>query len=75
MKVAKTKYAVEFTEEEKKAMLTICNMVDSLYHDDLCTDLKCENCPFNHNFCISGGTDDSRINSIKQRLEKFINEE
>lgn len=39
MKVTKTKYVVEFTEEEKKAILTICNLTDSLYENDICTDL------------------------------------
>jgi hypothetical protein len=73
MKVTKTKYAIEFTEEEKKAILTICNMVDSLYEDDICTDLRCEDCPFYNGFCMTG-TDDSKVNSIKQRIEKFINE-
>jgi hypothetical protein len=72
MKVTKAKYVVEFTEEEKKAITTVCHMVDSLYEDGICTDLKCEDCPFYNDFCMNG-TDDSKIISLKQRIEKFIN--
>ena len=73
MKVTKSKYVVEFTEEEKRAIATVCNMVDSLYEDDICTDLRCEDCPFYNGFCMNG-SDDSKIISLKQRIEKFINE-
>ena len=74
MKVSKAKYTVEFTEEEKKAITTICNIADNLYDDGLCTDLKCENCPLYHSFCMSCGTDDAKINNVKQRIERFLNE-
>jgi hypothetical protein len=73
MKVSKTKYAVEFTEEEKKAIAIISNIADSLYEEDLCTTLKCENCPLYHSFCMSCDTDEEKANSVKQRIEKFLN--
>lgn len=73
MKISKTKYTVEFTEKEKEAITTICNITDRLYEDDLCTDLNCEDCPFYHNFCTSGDTNDLKINNIKEKLEKFLN--
>ncbi len=73
MKITKAKYTVEFTEEEKKAIVIICNIADSLYEDNLCADLKCENCPFYNSFCMSCDTDEEKANSVKKRIEKFLN--
>lgn len=71
MKATKTKYAIEFTEEEKKAIEIIGNIADSLYEDDLCTTLECENCPFYNGFCVTGT--DNPVNDFRKRIEKFLN--
>lgn len=75
MKISKTKYTVEFTEKEKEAIVTICNIANNLYVDDLCADVKCENCPFHNGFCLSGGTNNDKVNIVKHRIEKFLNGE
>lgn len=72
MKITKAKYLIEFTDSEKKAITTICNIAESLYNDNLCTDLKCENCPLYNSFCLFG-SDDSKINAVRRKLENFIN--
>lgn len=75
MKVTKAKYVIEFTEEEKNAIAIISNIADKLYEEDLCTTLKCENCPLYDSFCMSNDTDEEKVNSVKQRIEKFLNGE
>ena len=76
MKIEKAKYVVEFTEEEKKAILTVINMTDTLYEKDICDDNGCTNCPFYDGFCISRAiSDDERIKVFIDKLEKFVNEE
>ena len=70
-----TKYTVKFTEEEKKAIITICDIADKFYESGLCTDLECKKCPFSRSFCMSVRDNDLKIHQMKQKLEKFINEE
>ena len=70
-----TKYTVKFTEEEKEAIITICDMANKLYDNGLCEDLECKKCPFSRSFCMSVRDNDLKIHQMKQKLEKFINEE
>lgn len=73
MKVSKTKYAVEFTEEEKKAILKIMEIPDILYDEDICSNKECEKCPFYNNFCVARVNNDARIGIFLDKLENFIN--
>lgn len=70
-----TKYTVKFTEEEKEAIITISNIADRLYQNGWCADLECTNCPFSRSFCTAVRDNDLRVNRMKQKIEKFINEE
>lgn len=76
MKIEKAKYKINLTEEEKKAILTIISMVDTLYDNDICDDIGCTNCPFYDSFCISRAiSNDEKIKVFLNKLENFINEE
>ena len=71
MEITKGKYTVTFSQEDKNAIARIHSITDQLYNDNICTDLKCEFCPL-VGFCGAGS---DLIANIKEKLEKFINEE
>lgn len=71
MEVTKGKYKITFSQEDKNAIAKIHSIADQLYNDNICTDLECEKCPL-FVFC---GTDIDINDTIRKKLEKFINEE
>lgn len=76
MKIEKTKYNINLTEEDKNAILGVMELANTLYDENICDNKQCEKCPLRSSFCISKGIDDEgRIKIFLDRLEKFINEE
>ena len=61
--------------EEVSSITSLLNYFFPKYYflDNLCADLKCENCPLYNSFCMSCDTEDEKANSVKKRIEKFLN--
>ena len=73
MKVTKEKYAVEFTEEEKKAILKVMELSDTLYDENVCDNKECEKCPLYNGFCVARVNNGAKMQIFLDKLENFLN--
>ena len=73
MKIEKAKYNISLTEEEKKAILTVMELSDVLYDENVCDNKECEKCPLYNGFCVARVSDGAKIQIFLDKLENFLN--
>lgn len=75
MEVTKGKYTVTLSEEDKRAILRVMGLSDTLYDENICDNKQCEKCPLYDGFCVARVNDGAKIQIFLDRLEKFLNGE